>query len=81
MCALHFYKAWYHVKKLCFTLYKKHYSRAAPIWPNYIDEKSIDFGQRTRDKDWEAMDNNMGETWEPMATNRILILVECMGLT
>jgi hypothetical protein len=26
-------------------------SRAAPIWPYYIDEKSIDFGQRIGDKE------------------------------
>jgi hypothetical protein len=69
------------LKKLCFTLCKEHYSRAAPIWPDYIDEKSIDFGQRTQDKEWEAVEDNMGETWEPMSTNRMLILAECMGLT
>jgi hypothetical protein len=40
------------LKKLCFTLHKEHYSRAAPIWPDYIDEKSMDFGQQIRDKEW-----------------------------
>jgi hypothetical protein len=23
----------------------------APIWPDYVDEKSVDFGQRIRDKE------------------------------
>jgi hypothetical protein len=39
------------LKKLCFALHKEHYSRAVPIWPDHLDEKSIDFGQRTQDKD------------------------------
>jgi hypothetical protein len=69
--------------KICASPYHKehHYSRAAPIWPQFLDDKSIDFGRRIGDKEWEAVENNMGETWEPMATNRILILADRMGLT
>jgi hypothetical protein len=59
-----FVKLDFMLKKLCFTLHKEHYSRAGPIWPDYIDETlGKELGIKT-EKQWRTTWGRHENPWQ-----------------